>query len=687
MVWNADCFRPKHAGLALFLLLSLTAAAAQSPLDARRDSLLLLSRTAPADTARVWALMETGKLYLDSDADTAAYYLTQALALAERSGFERGMAKCRINKSYACNNQGDYRQSIALCQAAIPICERLNMRKELVAAYNNMGNAWDFNGNRWQAVEAFSKVLRVMEGVKLPPHFPIVVNSNIARQYHDLRLFDKALEYSTKSLEMAKAAHDSMQIAFTLESVAAALHGLHQEDKALAYYRQAEPIARALDLQILLANVLGSIGGLMEADNPGEARRLYQEALDIARKSGDNFGIVVQLESLSKLYTRARQFEQAKKCAREALALAQQHRIDDNVASLYLTLSDIAMGQEDIGAYQDYRMQYLNMRDTLASNALVHSIQDLETKYETEKKEQQIGQLEQDRQLQQLRIRQKNALLWGLAALAALFLLIGILAVLVLRNRKRLADQELLIRKQEITQLQQEKQLSIADAMLRGQEDERRRLARDLHDGLGGMLSGVKQALYGLKGGQAIPETTASGLGLVLDDLDRSIAELRHISRNLMPEALVRFGLRDALQDYCDHVRVTTRLEVQFQAFGLEGERLPQQMEVILFRIAQELLNNIVKHAGATTVLVQLLRDEDRVHLTVEDNGKGFEVAQLRRAPGVGWLNIQSRVNYLQGTLDLRSAPGQGTSVSIECQVNPASDPSELPKTEEFAGV
>jgi len=159
--------------LLLLLLLPLNLLAQNT---AKRDSFLNLAATAPTDTARVWALMEVGKLYTQPQPDTALLYFDQALVLAEKTSFERGIAKCRINRSAPYNKLGRYRD----CQVAIPICERLGMKKELVASYNNMGNAWDFLGNRWQAIEAFSKALRAMEGVVLPPHFPLVVRNNMS---------------------------------------------------------------------------------------------------------------------------------------------------------------------------------------------------------------------------------------------------------------------------------------------------------------------------------------------------------------------------------------------------------------------------------------------------------------------------------------------------------------------------
>lgn len=635
----------------------------------KRDSLLRLANSPAHDTARVWALMEAGKLYLQVQADTAALYIGQSLALAAQINFERGIAKCRINRSFAYNNLGRYREAVADCQAAIPICERQGMKKELVAAYNNMGNAWDYQGNRWMAVDAFSKALSAMEGVALPPRFPLTVRNNIARQYNDLGLYDRGFEYGKKSLEDATALGDSAEVAVALHMMASSALSMRRFDEALGYCRRVERLARSVDDPTLLVFALNNIAVMIFNKQPLEAEKMMREALAISQKTGDLFGEVSAFESLAHFAIAKKDYQTAKKHSLEALEKAQNEGMNDEVAQCYLLLSDIALASGDPKAYKQLRDKFFYINDTLSGQALVHATQELETKYETEKKEQQILQLEQEKELQKLRIRQKNGLIGGLAALSGLLFLAGFLSVRNLRQRRRLAEQTLSIQQQQIIQLKQEQQLSVADAVLRSQEDERSRLARDLHDGLGGMLSGVKQSLNGMKGNQILTETGAAALGQVIHDLDSSITELRHIARNMMPEALVRFGLRDALQDYCDHLRQTSSLNIHYQAFGLEKQRLPQQTEVILFRIAQELLNNIVKHADAKTVLVQLMENDGRVSLTVEDDGKGFDPEKLKTAPGVGWLNIQSRVEYLDGTLDLRSEPGKGASVTVECGV------------------
>jgi signal transduction histidine kinase len=647
------------------LLLLLFPFAVQAQVSAKRDSLLRIAAGASSDTARVWALMNAGKLYSVQQPDTALYYLDQAATLAQKIGFQPGIAKCQINRSVPLDKLGRFSECVTACETAIPICERLGMKREMVAAYNNLGNAWDYLGNRWKAIDAFSNALKAMEGVNLPPHFPLTVRNNLARQYNDLHLFDKAIEYGNIALKEATALGDSIEVAAALQILAFAAIHTNREAEALEHCRRIMRLTKDQEPSLYVFG-LHNTAMLLSKNNLAEAKQLAQEALELSKQTGNKNGEANALFLLSRLSLYSKQYAAAKTYALAALNIAQSSGISDEMARIYLTLSDLALTEGDIAAYRNYREIQENMLDTLAGRQLVLATQELETRYETEKKEQQIATLERERELQKLRLQRKNSLIGGLIGVSMLLLLAAFLAVRNLQQRRRLAEQEINIQQQQIIQLKQEQQLNVADAILRGQEDERSRLARDLHDGLGGMLSGVKQSLNSMTGHQILSETAAAALGQVIHDLDQSIGELRHIARNMMPEALVRFGLKDALRDYCDHLRLNSALDVHYQAYGLDN-RLPQQTEVILFRIVQELLNNIVKHADATQVLVQLMETDGRISLAVEDNGKGFNPEQLKKAPGVGWLNIQSRVDYLGGTLDLKSAPGKGVSVSIEC--------------------
>jgi signal transduction histidine kinase len=148
--------------------------------------------------------------------------------------------------------------------------------------------------------------------------------------------------------------------------------------------------------------------------------------------------------------------------------------------------------------------------------------------------------------------------------------------------------------------------------------------------------------------------------------LDRSISELRRIAHNMMPEALVKFGLDSALRDFCSSVDQSCALHLTYQSFDIEESSISALTAGAVYRIIQELVNNILRHANATTALVQLVRKDGTLSITVEDNGKGFNTSILQTSDGTGYQNLRNRVEYLNGTIDIQTAPDKGTSINIE---------------------
>lgn len=151
-----------------------------------------------------------------------------------------------------------------------------------------------------------------------------------------------------------------------------------------------------------------------------------------------------------------------------------------------------------------------------------------------------------------------------------------------------------------------------------------------------------------------------------MDMIDSSIKEMRRVAHNMMPEALVRFGLNTALKDFCNDINQSGALIVNYQSIGLENEVVEQTAAVNIYRIVQELINNILKHAAANTAIVQVSKKGDSFSITVEDDGKGFDPQLLKGTKGIGWTNIQSRVEYMKGSIDVQSEPGKGVSVHVE---------------------
>jgi two-component system, NarL family, sensor kinase len=179
-------------------------------------------------------------------------------------------------------------------------------------------------------------------------------------------------------------------------------------------------------------------------------------------------------------------------------------------------------------------------------------------------------------------------------------------------------------------------------------------------------LSGIKYSFQTMKGNLIMTPENQQAFERSMDMLDSSIKEMRRVAHNMMPEALVKFGLDTALKDLCEDVNRSGALQVVYQSLGMEDAEVEQTMAIAIYRIVQELLNNTMKHAAARSSIVQLTKTPDGITITVEDDGTGFDTAILNKVKGIGWSNIQSRVEYLKARMDVMSETGKGTSVHIE---------------------
>ncbi len=201
-----------------------------------------------------------------------------------------------------------------------------------------------------------------------------------------------------------------------------------------------------------------------------------------------------------------------------------------------------------------------------------------------------------------------------------------------------------------------------AAALLEGQENERRRIIKELHDGVGQMLTAIRMQVDSLESEKERREEIKAYI-------NEAIAEVKRISYHVMPQAIVDFGLEAALKGLCDTIKKFSSLSIDFRYIREFEHKLDFEISIAVFRIAQEGLNNIVKHAGATTVNLHVLDKEDELYFILEDNGKGFDEKELVSNPGSGMRNIRERVVLLNGTVEIHTAAGKGTTIEIHIPV------------------
>ncbi|MFK7971313.1 MAG: sensor histidine kinase [Bacteroidia bacterium] len=285
-----------------------------------------------------------------------------------------------------------------------------------------------------------------------------------------------------------------------------------------------------------------------------------------------------------------------------------------------------------------------NLRDSLKQEESLARVAELEVKYDTEKKSTALIQ----------RTRQRNQ--WLVSSVVLLILAAGIFVLF--QSRLRLLR---LFSKQKERESQQALHLASYNAMVEGQEQERKRIAQDLHDGVGGALASLKSYSQIRANKPHLAAEATIKTNKLLDDINQ---EVQRIAQDLMPVSLDRLGLQAALADIVAQLN-DHGTETQLQYFGSDA-RLSDQEKLMIYRIVQELCNNIRKHADADTALIQLVIEPEQINLLVEDDGKGFDWGDVKAKKSLGLKTLEARVAILGGELDIDARPETGTTVNIE---------------------
>lgn len=318
----------------------------------------------------------------------------------------------------------------------------------------------------------------------------------------------------------------------------------------------------------------------------------------------------------------------------------------DELAKTFVRLRDMK------SAYR-WQKKYSTLLDSTSQHQLNKEINALEIKFHNSENQKKIAELNSANTKAELDAKNSHLVSWLLASAGFFLLAVLVFGYLSYRKNKKSSAQN--------------EQIKITQAMLKGQEDERTRVARDLHDGLGGLLAGLKINLSDLAEESQI-SAYKNELPGIISQLDTSVTELRRIAHNMMPEMLLKFGLEPSLRDLCTAL-TTKNLSIDFQCLGINPQ-IPMQEQINIYRIVQELLANAVKHAQAANVLLQCSQSKGVFFITIEDDGIGFDTGTSGKELGIGLSNIKSRVAYMKGKMEILSKNNdQGTSINIELHV------------------
>lgn len=629
------------------------------------DSLLKKLATASSDSAKGIILLEIGESIEQTTPEKSMDYYRKALVLGQRIKNNRVILSSYTDLGICYINLNKMDSAILTLEKGIPFARLLKDTVREARTLANMGNAYLHKKDRATAIEYYLKAARIWEACSNQQYLAILY-SNTSALLDEQKEHTLAVEFGNKAVALAQKTGDTYSEVVALVNLSTTYSYLGQHEREYELLEQALPLAKKNEDLDQIATTYHNMGDyFFKQEKFSLALEKYLESLSYVKQMGNKYHLCEISTVLALAYHKLNRDDKALQYILQAEQLADEVGVRTKLKEIYLTRAEIEQKAGNYKVASEYFSKTLTVSDSLFKTETSEKVAEAEAKYQNEKKQQEIVKLEKDTQIKSLTIKQKSTLNYFLIASFAALLLVGFLIYRNLRHRNLLAKQQDELQQQRIRELEKDRQLVAVDSMLKGQEEERSRLAKDLHDGLGGLLSGVKFSLTNMKDNLFITPENMTVFERSLDMIDTSIKELRRVAHNMMPEMLTKFGLDEALREYCNTINATKLLSVKYQSHGME-ERLEKSTEIIVYRIIQELLNNSMKHAAATDAFVQLIREANRFNIVVEDNGKGFDATLSENNKGSGFANIRSRVEYLKGRVEIHSEPGKGTLVNVE---------------------
>ncbi len=626
------------------------------------DSLRVQIQSSADDTSRINLYYEYGAELENSVPDSALWYYGLAKERSHILGFQKGQGAYASHAITILNNRGKFKEALEISKEALRTYQEIGTKRDIAVALINVGSEWQYLSDFQLATDYYLQALQIAEELS-DKRLQRITNNNLASIFINLKEYGKGKLYAEKSLVIAEELKDEYARASSTFNIATSELYLKEYESARAHYSKIGEIGEETNDDILILDGwLGTADVFNAMDNSRKALEFYEKVVGYSmEKQAPEYEMYAYI-GLAELFLKKSDHKNAQNNISKGIELAEQLGSNFELKDLYEKASLTA---ERSGAFEEaleYRKKYEVLNDTIVGENSRSNINLLEAKFESEKKEAMIKRLESDKIIQNLTIRQKNIFNYILIAAILTILLFGFLVYRNYTHKQKLQHQR-------ISELEKEKQLAATEAVLKGEEKERTRLAKDLHDGLGGMLSGIKYSFQTMKGNLIMTPDNQQAFERSMDMLDSSIREMRRVAHNMMPESLVKFGLDTALKDFCNEINISGALKINYQSIGMVNTVIGRTTAITVYRIVQELINNTMKHATAKTAIVQLYKTDNLLAITVEDDGKGFDIAELDKAAGMGWANIKNRVDFLKGTVHSDSSLNKGTSVHIEITI------------------
>ncbi|WP_042479795.1 tetratricopeptide repeat-containing sensor histidine kinase [Solitalea canadensis] len=606
------------------------------------------------DSNTVKKLLDSAYVLESTDKDAALTIYRKAYTIGVQINYILGQAKALHYSGIVYSDKSQYPKAIDMYRKALKLYHKINYPRGIGACYTNIGNIYQYESKLDSAVANYQQGLKVFEEFSLTNALA-QASGNVGNIFQQAGQFEKAYHYHNQSIKYAEITKDSSILANSLINLGSILDALDKQEQSFETHKRALKIGTLTNnyyvIQLASINIADYY---KDKQQYTEAIKYGLRSLHYANKLSSTFDIADIKNRLGDLYLLDKNYTTAEIYFNEAMALSEPLKTTGLTSSIYNSLNKLYAATGDYKEAYKYLSLAKNLNDSILGEKQIKSISELEVKYQTAQKDQQLVQKQLQIAKQDLRIKQKTRILMITIAGIILLLIASAFIFINYRNKMKLQTQHLIL-------LEKKKEINILEAMIKGEEKERSRIAKDLHDGVGGLLSAAKMQ-FSVLSTEIFQLTGKDQFSKALNLLDDSAGEIRKIAHNLMPELLINYGLGEALSHFVNRMN-NTHLKISFISIG-ELPEVNQNYELTIYRIVQELINNIIKHADASEALVQLSFQEDVLSITVEDNGKGFDLTTATN--GAGLSSIQTRVAALGGSFELTGSINNGTTVFIE---------------------
>jgi len=602
------------------------------------------------DTVYIRKLMKAACESQDNP-DSAIQLSELTLKLSIDGGFYNGIMEslCLMAKCY--NNKSDYANCLLANRRMLAYPQKHSSR---ATTYLNIGVTYSYQGDYTAATANFDSgvsELQMAPEEDVPRTYFILYNSlgaiNVRFKQDSLALY-----YYNKAEDVARKSNFRHFLVVVLSNKAAYFQDHKRLDSAILLMTEAKQVVAKYDLKVDESDVDQSIGSIYLDSGKYEMAIGYLRSSLLPEKLKYTQGPeVTELGSsylLAKALYHLGKYKEAENIIVPAIRKASELNIRESILEAYETLTDIYKATGQYKKVVDCYDTLAVLREEKTGVEKANAINQLQAKFQSAEKDKLLSQNQLMLAQQKNKIAHKNVWILSIASVVLLLLLIFVWVYLRARSEQKI--------------LANEHKIEVLKAAVEGSDNERSRIARELHDGVGGMLSAVMMRFSSMHHeNPAIIETTAYKDSIAI--LAEMGDEIRKTAHNLMPEVLLKQTLPEAVRIFCNNAQEGHDFKINFQSYG-DFSDMSQGHKLNLYRIVQELIKNTIMHAKATTVMVQLLRNDDKLVVSVEDNGVGFNVNEINA--GLGLYNLRTRVSSMDGHLTIESKPGKGTSIIIE---------------------